>query len=179
MRIIDKIIKFFLLAILLFLGAWIYDQEYLTLYLKKISSKQKPVTSANDFDFKKVMRKDIRQTVLATGTVSLKTGAEVKIGSRISGQLKELHVQIGNFVKAGTIIAVVEHDDLMSRVAQRKAELKAEKAQLEKIRSEGPLETNKINAEIEELEVQIKLAGKMLMRNHELRQQGVVDHLDD
>ena len=39
-----------------------------------------------DYEFKPVIRKDIFQKVLATGTVTLKTGAEVKIGARISGQ---------------------------------------------------------------------------------------------
>ena len=74
------------------------------------------------------------QTVLATGTVTLEVGAEVKIGSRISGQLEKLFVQIGDFVKAGEVIAIVEHDDLKARVARRKAELQAEKARLSKIK---------------------------------------------
>ena len=41
-----------------------------------------------DYEFEPVIRKDIYQKVLATGTVTLKTGAEVKIGARISGRLE-------------------------------------------------------------------------------------------
>jgi len=176
MKVRGKLRGFLLLAVLIGLGAWANDRGYLQPYVKKImaAGHSGPTITVNNFDFKQVTRKDMRQTVLATGSVSLKTGAEVKIGSRISGQLKELYVQIGDFAQAGDVIAVVEHNDLLSRVAQRRAELKAEEARLEKTRSEGPLELSKIRAEIEELQVQINLAEKMLARNRELNRQGVV-----
>ena len=113
-----------------------------------------------DFKFKPVKRQNVNQKVLATGTVTLKTGAEVKIGARISGQVKSLLVKIGDFIRAGEMIATIEHEDLISRVAQFQADLDAEKARLEKILTEGPLEINKSKAELEELQVQLKLAGK-------------------
>ena len=133
---------------------------------------QKP--TAKDFKFEPVTRLDIHQKVLATGTVTLKTGAEVKIGARISGQVKSLLVKIGDFVRSGEVIAVIEHEDLLSRVARFQADLNAEKARLEKIRAEGPLEISKALAEREELQVQIKLAQKMLERNQELNKKGFV-----
>ena len=133
---------------------------------------QKP--TVKDFKFQPVTRQDIHQKVLATGTVTLKTGAEVKIGARISGQVKSLLVKIGDFIRAGEIIAIIEHADLLSRVARFQADLDAEKARLLKILAEGPLEINKAIAEREELQVQIKLAQKMLMRNQELNQKGFV-----
>ena len=106
--------------------------------------------------------------------MSLKTGAEVKIGARISGQVKSLLVKIGDFIRAGEIIAIIEHEDLLSRVARFQADLDAEKARQLKILAEGPLEINKAIAEREELQVQIKLAQKMLERNLELNQKGFV-----
>ncbi len=127
-----------------------------------------------DYEFEPVIRKDIYQKVLATGTVTLKTGAEVKIGARISGQLEKLMVKIGDVVRAGDTIAKIEHEDLLARVAQYKADLSAEKARLTKIREEGPLKINKLNAELEEFNAQISLAQKMLSRNQALRQKGIV-----
>jgi HlyD family secretion protein/macrolide-specific efflux system membrane fusion protein len=137
-----------------------------------------------DYEFKPVTRKDIFQKVLATGTVTLKTGAEVKIGARISGQLEKLMVKIGDLVKAGDTIATIEHEDLLARVAQFTADLKAEDARLAKIRQEGPLEINKLKAALEELNVQISLAEKMLSRNQVLKGRGfvseaVVDEADE
>ena len=127
-----------------------------------------------DYEFEPVIRKDIYQKVLATGTVTLKTGAEVKIGARISGQLEKLMVKIGDIVRAGDMIATIEHEDLLARVAQFTADLKAEKARLKKIKEEGPLEINKLKAGLEELNVQISLAQKMLSRNQALRKKGIV-----
>ena len=127
-----------------------------------------------DYEFEPVIRKDIYQKVLATGTVTLKTGAEVKIGARISGQLEKLMVKIGDIVRAGDIIATIEHEDLLARVAQFTADLKAEEARLKKIKEEGPLEINKLKAGLEELNVQISLAQKMLSRNQALRKKGIV-----
>ena len=130
--------------------------------------------TVKDFKFQPVTRQDVHQKVLATGTVTLKTGAEVKIGARISGQVKSLLVKIGDFIRAGEIIAIIEHEDLLSRVARFQADLDAEKARQLKILAEGPLEINKAIAEREELQVQIKLAQKMLERNLELNQKGFV-----
>ena len=138
------------------------------------SGKKEHKLTFADYDFKPVIRKDIYQKVLATGTVTLKTGAEVKIGARISGQLEKLMVKIGDIVKAGDMIATIEHEDLLARVAQFTADLKAEEARLKKIKEEGPLEINKLKAGLEELNVQISLAQKMLSRNQALRKKGIV-----
>ena len=139
-----------------------------------IFGKPPQKATVKDFKFQPVTRQDVHQKVLATGTVSLKTGAEVKIGARISGQVKSLLVKIGDFIRAGEIIAIIEHEDLLSRVARFQADLDAEKARQLKILAEGPLEINKAIAEREELQVQIKLAQKMLERNLELNQKGFV-----
>jgi len=138
------------------------------------SGKKEHKLTLADYEFKPVIRKDIYQKVLATGTVTLKTGAEVKIGARISGRLEKLMVKIGDIVRAGDTIAKIEHEDLLARVAQYRADLRAEEARLTKIREEGPLEINKLKAELEELNAQISLAQKMLSRNQALRQKGIV-----
>ncbi len=138
------------------------------------AGKKEHKLTLKDYEFQAVTRKDIFQKVLATGTVTLKTGAEVKIGARISGQLEKLMVKIGDFVKAGDTIATIEHEDLLARVAQFTADLKGEEARLKKIQQEGPLEISKSKAEFEELNVQIGLAEKMLNRNQALKKKGVV-----
>jgi len=139
-----------------------------------LPGKKELQLSFKDYEFKPVERKDVFQKVLATGTVSLKTGAEVKIGARISGQLEKLKVKIGDIVKAGDIIATIEHEDLLARVAQFSADLKAEEARLSKIKQEGPLKINKLKAALDEHNVQINLAKKMLSRNQTLNKEGIV-----
>ena len=85
--------------------------------------------------------------------------------------------KIGDLVKAGDIIAMIEHEDLLARVAQFTADLKAEEARLAKIRQEGPLEVSRLRAALGELNAQISLAEKMLSRNQVLRKKGIVSEV--
>ena len=178
MKISEKIRNLLLLVVLAAGLSWTWQEGKLDPVIKMgreiILGKPPHKPTAKDFKFQPVTRQDIHQKVLATGTVTLKTGAEVKIGARISGQVKSLLVKIGDFVSAGETIAIIEHEDLLSRVARFEADLDAEKARLAKIRAEGPMEINKAEAEREELQVQIKLAQKMLERNQELNKKGFV-----
>ena len=178
MKISEKIRNLLLLVVLVAGLSWTWQEGKLDSVIKMgreiIFGKPPHKSTAKDFKFQPVTRQDIHQKVLATGTVTLKTGAEVKIGARISGQVKSLLVKIGDFVRAGETIAIIEHEDLVSRVARFQADLDAEKARLAKIRAEGPLEISKAVAEREELQVQIKLAQKMLERNQELNKKGFV-----
>jgi HlyD family secretion protein len=172
--------RLLLLVILVGGLAWAWQEGKMAPVIKMsreiIFGKPPHKPTAKDFKFQPVTRQDVHQKVLATGTVTLKTGAEVKIGARISGQVKSLLVKIGDFIRAGEIIAIIEHEDLLSRVARFQADLDAERARQEKIRVEGPLEINTAIAEREELQVQIKLAQKMLERNQELNQKGFVSN---
>ena len=171
MRLSGKLRGFLIIVVGLgFLALLVRDGTFQGLFLGK---KDHELT-LGDYEFKPATRKDIFQKVLATGTVTLKTGAEVKIGARISGQLNKLMVKIGDFVRAGDTIATIEHEDLLARVARVRADLKTEKARLKKIRNERPLEINKSRATLEELNAQFSLAEKMLVRNQALKEEGVV-----
>ena len=72
----------------------------------------------------RVKRRTVRREILATGAVKPKVGAKVKVGCRISGKLERLMVQVGDHVKAGQLIAVVEHKDLQAEVDRLEAVLK-------------------------------------------------------
>ena len=178
MRTPGKFLRFAIIIIFLgFIGLLAREGKFSPVWENVqglFSGKKEHKLTFADYEFKPVIRKDIYQKVLATGTVTLKTGAEVKIGARISGQLEKLMVKIGDIVRAGDMIATIEHEDLLARVAQFTADLKAEEARLKKIKEEGPLEINKLKAGLEELNVQISLAQKMLSRNQALRKKGIV-----
>ena len=178
MRTPGKFLRFAIIMIFLgFIGLLTREGKFSPVWENVqglFSGKKEHKLTFADYEFKPVIRKDIYQKVLATGTVTLKTGAEVKIGARISGQLEKLMVKIGDIVRAGDMIATIEHEDLLARVAQFTADLKAEEARLKKIKEEGPLEINKLKAGLEELNVQISLAQKMLSRNQALRKKGIV-----
>jgi HlyD family secretion protein len=178
MKISGNLLRFVVVIVFLsFLGLLIREGK-LSSGFKNVqallSGKKENKLTVADYEFRPAIRKDIYQKVLATGTVTLKTGAEVKIGARVSGQLEKLTVKIGDVVKAGDTIATIEHEDLLARVAQFTADLKAEEARLRKIREEGPLELNKLQAGLEEIVIQVSLAQKMFLRNQALSKKGVV-----
>ena len=70
-----------------------------------------------------VVRRDIGSSVLATGVIKPMVGAEVKVGSRISGVVKHLRTNIGDVVKSGQIIAELEDAELQARLNQNLASL--------------------------------------------------------
>jgi RND family efflux transporter MFP subunit len=68
-------------------------------------------------------RGDMTETITATGAITAQTGAEVKIGSQITGTIKRLFADVGTQVKAGQIIAELNLPDIYAQLAQAKANL--------------------------------------------------------
>jgi len=77
-----------------------------------------------------VSRRTLNATVLATGSVKAIVGAEVKVGSRISGVVKRLPVNIGSLVRKGQLIAELDDRETSSQVDQARANLAAARTRL-------------------------------------------------
>jgi macrolide-specific efflux system membrane fusion protein len=75
-------------------------------------------------------RRTIGSTVKATGVVKPRIGAEVKVGSRVSGVVARLHVRIGDAVARGQLLAELETRELAARRDQAAAALAATEATL-------------------------------------------------
>lgn len=84
----------------------------------------------------RVTRRTIGSSVKATGVVKPRIGAEVKVGSRVSGVVARLHVQIGDTVARGQLLAELETRELQARCAQAQAALAAADATLQYARSD-------------------------------------------
>jgi len=82
-----------------------------------------------------VSKRTINATVLATGTVKAVIGAEVKVGSRISGVVTRLPANIGSTVKKGDLIAQLDDREARSQVDQAQANLAAAQARLAELRA--------------------------------------------
>ena len=68
-----------------------------------------------------VTRGDIVEAISATGSITAQTGAQVKIGSQITGTIQRLYADVGSYVKANQPIAVLNLPDLEAQVNQAKA----------------------------------------------------------
>jgi RND family efflux transporter MFP subunit len=62
-------------------------------------------------------------TVVATGIVRLRVGAEVRVGSQVSGIVKTLNVTIGSHIRMGDVIAEIDSRALDARLAQARAQV--------------------------------------------------------
>jgi RND family efflux transporter MFP subunit len=78
-----------------------------------------------------VVRRDIGSSVLATGIIKPQVGAEVKVGSRISGIVEKLRANIGDYVTAGQVIAELDNAELTAKLNQNLANLNKAKADYE------------------------------------------------
>lgn len=78
-----------------------------------------------------VKKVNLPAEVISTGIIVPKVGAYVKVGPRISGKLEKLYVKVGDFVKKGDVLAIVEHKDLLANVQRMEAALKEAVANFE------------------------------------------------
>ena len=78
-----------------------------------------------------VERMDIGSTVLATGVIRPQVGAEVAVGSRVSGVLRRLHVTVGDQVRRGTLLAELDPTEFEARHQQALAMLETARVERE------------------------------------------------
>jgi len=115
-----------------------------------------------------VVRRNFSSTVLATGTVSAQVGAEVRVGSRVSGKVKRLFTNIGDIVNKGDVIAQLEKEDLEAVVSQRRAELNMASSSLSALERLFPREMEKAEADVNKWQATVILTRKELERKKEL-----------
>jgi HlyD family secretion protein len=84
----------------------------------------------------RVARRDIGSAVTATGVVKPKVGAEVRVGSRISGVVSRLFVRIGDAVQKGQLLAELDARELRARRSQAVAAAQSAEANREYARTD-------------------------------------------
>jgi len=88
-----------------------------------------------------VKKGDLVETVTATGSVTAQTGAQVKIGSQITGTIKRLYADVGSKVKAGQVIAELDLPDMKAQMQQAQASVR--QAQTRMLEQETGLDMQK------------------------------------
>lgn len=100
------------------------------------------------------------KAVVATGIVKPRVGAEVKVGSRVSGVVKKLYANVGDYVEKGKLLAKLDDDEWRVRMERAAADVRItaaeweyaekqlEKASQLKIISDTDLEKNKRDVKV-------------------------------
>ncbi|MFY7856218.1 MAG: biotin/lipoyl-binding protein, partial [Rubrivivax sp.] len=77
----------------------------------------------------KVETTDIQQTVQAVGV--LQARHKVDVGAQVSGQIQQIHVQLGQQVKKGELLVSLDPELARTEVAQAEAALAQQRASLD------------------------------------------------
>ncbi len=82
------------------------------------------------YETARITREDLSRTVIATGVIRPVVGAEIDVGSRISGRVVHLPVKVGDRVREGELLAELDRAELEAAVDQARAELSLARARL-------------------------------------------------
>lgn len=103
----------------------------------------KPKEQVPNYITAEVVQQDLESNVLATGT--LEASKLISVGAQVSGQVKKLHVQLGDHVKEGQLIAHIDSVQQENALKTSEANLKNLQAQL----SAKKINLDKLQAEYE------------------------------
>ena len=124
------------------------------LLTKKREEKVVPVKTV------KVKKGEVKRVIDATGIVKPQVGAEIKVGARISGTVVKENVKVGDFVKKGDLIAVIDNREL-------KESLKRAEATLSEIRETYPKRIEEQELKVKAAEAEVASAGAKVKAEEE------------
>lgn len=116
----------------------------------------------------RVERRSFASTVTAIGSIQPQIGAQVRVGSRVSGRVRRLVANIGDRVEPGQVIAELETGDLDALVSQRRAEAEAVSARLAALERRLPDEIARARAEVASREATLHQAEAEWRRQSDL-----------
>ena len=131
-----------------------------------------PEETFDSFSSIKVERRAIEEYVTATGIIKPKIGAEVKVGTKVSGIVKKLFVEVGSIVKKGNMLAEIESSGFKAKVdlsvAQKlTAETEKKFAKIELDRYSKLIESGGISQQqLETMQKSYELASARLMQTN-------------
>ena len=117
---------------------------------------------------------DVRKVLQATGIVKAQVGAIVRIGARATGNIKEMRVRVGDPVKAGEIIALIDDRELQAQRDQAEATLEKSKAEKLRVEDVYPRKIAEADAQLKLAEAQWEYAKANSGRQTQLLRQNLV-----
>ncbi|RUM58563.1 MAG: efflux transporter periplasmic adaptor subunit, partial [Persephonella sp.] len=160
--------------ILIFLSI-IFVLVIAVLLFKKFSHKEQKIKVLESV---KVKRGDIKDVIDATAIVKTQVNAYVKVGARATGEIQEMNVDIGDYVKKGELIAVIDQRELKKEVDRLKAELKKSEANLQEIEKVYPLKIKEAEENLKKAKANYDYAVWNFNREKELLKKGFTTKKD-
>ena len=109
-----------------------------------------------------VTRGDLTETITATGSITAQTGAQVKIGSQITGRIKKLNADVGSYVEKGSVIAELDLPDIKAQYDQALANRDAARTKLAQQRTGLPLQQSQTGNAVTQAQADVARAQARL-----------------
>lgn len=113
-----------------------------------------------------VERGDIKAVLVETGIIKPQVGAEVKIGARATGVIEEMKVKIGDRVKKGELIALIDDREIRDQINQQRAALVAARKNAEQISSTYPEQIKQAKADYEYRKISYDREQKLIKNDY-------------
>lgn len=137
-------------------------------YKKRTLSAQKRENLVLDT----VKRADITHAVEQTGIIKPQVGAVVKVGTRATGTLMKLSFQVGDRIKKGDLIAIIDDRQILADLENARANLAYAQQNLKLIEDTYPLKIKEQEAINNSLKAQLAYAQSNFKRQEELFKRG-------
>ncbi|GAB4435151.1 MAG: efflux RND transporter periplasmic adaptor subunit [bacterium] len=119
-----------------------------------------------------VKKGDITSVVEQTGIIKPQVGSQVKVGTRATGTLMKLGFQVGDRVKKGQLIALIDDRQIVADIDNAKANLAYAEQNLKLVKDTYPLKIKEQEAINKSLQSQTDYAAANLKRQQELYKKG-------
>ena len=121
----------------------------------------------------KVTKGSIRGVIVETGIIKPQVGAVVKIGARATGTIMKMNVKIGDRVKNGQLIALIDDREIRKAIEQQKASLSSAQNTLTQVEQTYPERIKEANANYEYARITFERETELL--KHEYTTKDAVD----
>jgi len=115
---------------------------------------------------------DIKRVLEASAVVKARSGALVRVGSRMGGQISKLYVRTGEIVRQGQLLALIDDRELQTQRSACVARLEGAKAELQRQESTRGRRLDEARANLASNRDVQEYAGKNMARRDVLYDQG-------
>jgi len=131
----------------------------------------KPTTKV--LETAKVMKGSLRGVIVETGIIKPQVGAVVKIGARATGTIMKMNVKIGDKVRNGQLIALIDDREIQKAIDQQKASLISAENMLRQVEQTYPERIREASANYEYARITFERETELL--KHEYTTKDAVD----
>ncbi|WP_457638585.1 efflux RND transporter periplasmic adaptor subunit [Persephonella sp.] len=123
----------------------------------KLSQKEKQ-EEVKVFKTAKVKRGRIENIINATAIVKTRVNAYLKIGTRTTGLVEKMFIDIGDYVKKGQLIAIIDQREIKKNIEKLKYQLQKAKNRLEQVEKVYPLKIKEAEKNLQSAEAEYQYA---------------------